>query len=622
MGKKRSTESAACALARELLRGPLKNLPPGTPVDLDALTRELPFSRRGRPGLKTVLLTWGVLAEREDGTLEIDENAWTTCTCPLCGKSLYRWDPDFGGRVLHDGAGHTAFLCRPCAGQVARFPQNTPVREIAVFLLSRRGNRKAGPILDRFRSLLPALPWEEIEQESASLREAYLSEQRRAREEAQRRLVDEYEELQQKLSEYGAELDDIVKIGEGYYAFKLYTPLGSYLDEGTAEDILRVAKRDARILRTATCPFCKSRVELDEQDVLGNGSCPSCMAVFGSIARNFGESLADQIFQKHGMDGLYEALQLWDLLYQEKPRGFHWFNLPALSGKSSCPFHGVVGPQFPDVTLPEVTRELEVMCTEDDAEDPDPDWVWTATCSLCRYCLRIEDWSACILGLGASGVDAVHICMYPTPAPYESEPEITLEAERMRGYVDLEDNIVKNAVVRRLLEELPVVDDDKRLYGIAPGGYRVEPICPRFTLDPEKVEYGDVIIGTVPVTFNRPDWAQLRWEEEQARFETMHEQAIEKLREFAATHPLAKVRIQAGDHRVRDLIEALSAAIPRELLKTVTSDDWKFVLHVSNKVAGMLQEHFGLRFPEPRRNKLDLSALRKVPRTPDQEAGR
>jgi hypothetical protein len=628
--------------ARALLRHLLltRSLSParGAPVDLDALTHGLPHERKGRTLLPALLVSLGVARPLADGRLAATGKEWESVTCRACGCiTNAELEITALGRVLSDGAGGFAVICVPCSEPLAPLG-DAPAEEVAAFLLARRTGGAAAWAADSLRKALPALPWERIQRRATAQRRALLSNRRRMRREETRRrreLESAMNSLHRRLAPHGAVLQSLHELESGWYLFAVATPVATHIDEGTAGDIVRIARRDAAALRAATCPFCGAPVRLQDVISLKNGSCPSCQAIFGIAPAKFGALLARRIATTHGQDGLWEALARWEELHRMGPGYVQWFDIRGIRGSAPNPFRGIQGPDVPSLDRPETERDIEVLTAKGGAGVDDPGSIMMPSCSECLYCLHLDDWSTpCVMGVDGTPVPGERflVCTYPLPTPLSPDPAAALEPERMRGRRQIPDGTARDQVMARLRNTLPlvganpravarmivktpcIVDTHTPLYGIAPGGHRVDPICPRFALDPSKLG-GLKVIGTVPVRFNVPDTRRRPWEGQVNRFAWRRERALHELERFKAGHRLGRAVLQASDPRLRRLIKELSRAIPRDLLSAVAHGDWEDVLRVSPKAADVLCAHFKYLPPSERPPiaPLDLSAIRRMP---------
>jgi len=386
-----------------------------------------------------------------------------------------------------------------------------------------------------------------------------------------------------------------------------------------AWDAIRESEQEARTrFRNCQCPFCRHPVRYDECGPDGIGSCTGCSALYGSIPDHTGMVLAARLNEQLGLRGLYEALDRWDDLCVEdcwRDCYFVWFNTPALTGTSPSPFEQVEGPQFSDPTAAELEFELPVLVCE--GEPVKPESVFLPTCKHCVHCLQVEDRRNPAFPLP----EALPFCAYPVEPGLPDEREsaiLSLGCEEAGGYPML-DKIVRNVLVEWFLDALVQVDQEQeRLTAFAPRHHRVQPICPRFKLDPRRLEY-DVaeVVGNVRVRYNVIDLDAIRRKDEASKQEAMREQTIEKITGLRDRHPVLNRRIQMGKPFAKDrrkLIEVLEQNLSREELSSMSTGAWQRVLSISNRLASRLASRFGwsLAFSYVPEEPLDLSAVRLV----------
>ena len=411
------------------------------------------------------------------------------------------------------------------------------------------------------------------------------------------------QELQKELESLGDDVEviELQDNGGGFVGFKIGTPLHTYLDSARPEDIIELVKRDIELYKTSRCFACGKPVDMMDSDGYGNGFCPSCRSMFGSIAKNFARTALDIVSEKFGdkkYDILIHILVHWhELFVYDRNRGYCWF------------LFGKIDPQNIEsvaetikTTLPTITgiTTINVPLFENIDEPDDPECRRYASCHQCIHNLEMQNESGWIIGLESSfcGGDSIRLCCYPHLHKKVIENlGFTLEyqPEKMRGYRTHDDGIVWNAFVGECLDLFVDVDHHEHLEGQTSNGEFIQPICPLFVIDQENIDLEDNggpyrILREEPVTFGLVNYERIKKEAEAKRKEeklNVLRQKCYRLKEDKLIKSILSLRIENNrvfDSNRKKVVDCLVEHFTIEELQLIESSHFNFrhFLNTSN----------------------------------------
>ena len=298
------------------------------------------------------------------------------------------------------------------------------------------------------------------------------------------------------------------------------------MEGGSRAEILSLCRRDIEIAHRAACPSCFRRIDFQqEMDTAGILRC-SCGSIAGSIPKNLADVAVDMVMAKYGINGIYTVLLNWEKLYQRDPdTHYNWLLfgsktsllVPAVSLHShhpSCKVNTskvipVLGEWEEDDNIEETYKQFV-----GGHEIKDPHFLFRfPTCSHCRFAAILSDDHDTILGVDTAWYhDELPICAYPLSDSEFTERlgiELSMEPEKVRGYRENEEAIIKNSCIRELLECLPVIYGQDRSLEARVGSPFESfhgPICPYFELDNEHIDLEQNggpsrVIAEIPIEF-------------------------------------------------------------------------------------------------------------------------
>ena len=281
-------------------------------------------------------------------------------------------------------------------------------------------------------------------------------------------------QLWDEIERLGGEVRELIYERKGIFSFKIITPITGYLSSGTKDEIINLVKNDCEIAYNAKCPFCDCRISLD-RDNFGLGTCPHCLAVFGSIAKNFADESLKLLESVTGGDGVYTLLLNWDeKFHYNYDTGMVWIDMQWIL-KNLKNFDA---PDAPDASVKDI-QEIEIPLFEDEEAFEDGENIRPAKCSECIHRLETH-----YRGWGAG---AYSFCIYPNHHDqYQDKIGFELEAkiERLRDHSEYPEGVVWNIFLSRFIKSqfIHLGDEDLRGYFVDESKF-VENICPNFKLD-------------------------------------------------------------------------------------------------------------------------------------------
>ncbi len=293
---------------------------------------------------------------------------------------------------------------------------------------------------------------------------------------------DKTKKLWDQLEEMGADVRELVYEGNKVFGFKIVTPIGAYLDYGTAEEIIELVENDMETSQNANCPSCEHPICTYSRGPDGNSQCENCKAVFGSIPQNFAELVLDYVYENFGMNGIYTILANWDnLFYHDYETNFVWLYINKirmyLTKPQTTPNEIIFKKQSGSINIPILIDKYE-------------DRRKTPTCYQCCYLSDFSDYSNAIAGLDNWHYNYIKICTFPFQEEtfFNSFPfEFGYQFEKLKGYRTLPEGIVWNQFFDKFVNNYLLIENcEKKLsaYSEEKKGF-IKPICPNFKFNKE-----------------------------------------------------------------------------------------------------------------------------------------
>lgn len=393
---------------------------------------------------------------------------------------------------------------------------------------------------------------------------------------------DKIQELWDKLTSLDIEVHDLSKMGKEV-AFKISTPLHTYLDVARPKEIIKLAQKDIDIYQAAKCKGCGTPIDYCSQDRMGIGQCAKCGSIWGSIPENLGMFLQTQLFSDYGYDGIIYALKNWDDLYAyDTKTQYSWFLYNQLQSSKIVPLAQKIKTKLPKIIHSSI--KVPVFRDEDSGWDEPPT---CATCRLCAHVIAIPE------STDFQFNNYNYYCVYPL---FSSDvlDNLGLEYQPDYGGEYCEDRgIIWNIILDKSLELFVNVEREESLEGKAKDGF-IGPICPQFVLDknhPDLRENSGFLteIGQETVTFGVVNFQRLQREAEQKQQADQIEQLTQKIRNLKDKDAIFKERVEWGEQYLDNfskLRQFLAENFTKAELKLLFQNPQKFKLffNVSNKM--------------------------------------
>lgn len=416
------------------------------------------------------------------------------------------------------------------------------------------------------------------------------------------------DDLYQKL-ELLDEIDviELIYEGQGQFSFKIATPIHTYLDSGTEEEILEICQRDISTAEEGECITCKRKLDYSERDGWGIMEC-KCGTIIGSIPKNLANHVVEKIEKKYGINGVYTVLKNWEKLYYEDgDTGCSWFRLqkdfvveePKVSLVCKPPTcsenQQVVVPVFGNAEDDDI--ELLSRKYKDGSDLPD-DSIFRPICNYCKHAVTISNNQH---GFGSDDL----ICVYPS---VNEDFLNKLDIERLsfdREQWHCHDNneaIIKSAFMKSLLEGFTEVDNQTRgregLFSSPFNGFH-GPICPQFSLDEKCMELGVnggylEEIGETTISFGIVNFEALEKEKAAEIKEQTRKNVLAKINSMVASDEKCKVilsqRVEIptiNSVQAKDLVKFLSSNFTLEELES-TLPEGAVPMNASHKARGVI----------------------------------
>ena len=400
---------------------------------------------------------------------------------------------------------------------------------------------------------------------------------------------------------------ELVYEGQGRFSFKIATPIHTYLDSGTEEEILEMCQRDLSTAGKSECITCKRKLDYSERDGWGVMEC-ECGTIIGSIPENLANHAVEKIKKKYGINGVYTVLKNWErLYYEDDDTGYSWLCLqkdfvveePKVSLVCKPPTcsnpQQVIVPVFGNAEDNDI--ELLSQNYKNGSDLPD-DSVFLPKCSYCEH--------AVFIGNNLDGYDfGDPICIYPS---VNKDFLNSLDVGRL--FLDQEqwhsnDNneaIIKNAFMESLLEEFTEVDNQTRdregLFS-SPFNRFHGPICPQFSLNEEYMELlvnGGYLeeIGETTISFGIVNFEALEKEKAAEIKEQIRKKFLVKINRMVNSDKKYKLIVSQrveiptiNSVQAKDLVKFLSSNFTLEELES-TLPEGIMPMNVSNNARGVI----------------------------------
>jgi hypothetical protein len=391
------------------------------------------------------------------------------------------------------------------------------------------------------------------------------------------------------------------------FSFKISTPLHTYLDTGSKEDIIELVKNDIKTATSAFCPACKQKVNYEDRDGPGNMISP-CGSLMGSIPANFASFSTQFVQEKYGFQGIYSVLSNWENLYHhDHDTEYDWLLLekmklkkipsvamtlakPSMSPRISTKRIPVFGSWEEDDDINSLYNKF----IKNEAEDM---YFSAPKCTHCKYCLEVYD-------CGRFS-DHSHFCVYPVEKKdYNIGIELSFEIETLKGYREDHEGIIKNAFMWELLSDMKGVDCQTRdLEGkLSPPFNKFDgPICLEFDIDLKHMDLEDNggpfrIMGEVDIVFGHPNLEEIENEiirnERKVKIKNLNDKAHALMDSDPNVEKMNMVKIEMNDihsNQAHSLIRYLASNFTLDELHLAITE-CKLPINTSNKAYGKVIE--------------------------------
>jgi hypothetical protein len=333
------------------------------------------------------------------------------------------------------------------------------------------------------------------------------------------------------------EVCELHALDDNYIAFKIRTPIGGYLSEAKAKDILALAKRDIAAANQAKCPNCSQSIDLMKRDNWGILGCP-CGAVLGSIITNLSNLIIEKI-NNYGIKGFYNALVNFDLLFH-KDEGidlncFDFYTFEKYL--KSINFPNIEGP---DLSNPHKTITVS---TYIDIEGDDE--IILPTCRMCVFSLEIYSYSG-----------SNYLCAYPLKKDQCLELNDFHQEQEYINYEIISASFFWNKLLSAFSDYF--IDIDRQKCNLEAKSILLNdfhgPICPNFSIDTDNFlleeNYGPMkVTGTDALIFGLENFERKAQENELKKINRFRQDFPKKINQIKKNEKLKNIidaRVEAG----------------------------------------------------------------------------
>ncbi len=348
------------------------------------------------------------------------------------------------------------------------------------------------------------------------------------------------------------------------FSFKISTPIHTYLDTSSREDIIELIQNDIRTAVSASCPVCNREINYEEMDNFGNMVSP-CGSLISSIPTNFAKFSTKLVMEKYGLQGIYTVLSCWDdLYYHDYDTDYDWLLIEMMRLKE-IPSVAVTIAK-PQISSRTCTKRIPVFGSWE--EDPDINSLYdkfirgttddkyfcAPLCSHCKYCIEVHDY--------AYFSNDAYFCIYPVENnDFENRIgiELSFDDEELRRYQENPKGIIKNAFMRAFLSDMKAVDRQTRdIEGklSLPFNKFHGPICSEFDLNLEHIDLEDNggpfrIVGEVNIVFGLQNLEEIKKEialsEKRAKIKNLTDKACALMSSDPDIKEINKVKIEMNN---------------------------------------------------------------------------
>jgi hypothetical protein len=359
--------------------------------------------------------------------------------------------------------------------------------------------------------------------------------------------------------------------GKDIFSFKICTPLHTYIDLASKEEIIELVQSDLETAAHASCPACKQIINYEDRDNFGNMICP-CGSIMGVIPDNFADFSTELVTGTYGLEGIYTVLSCWDdLYYYDSQTDYDWLLIEKMKLKELPSIAVTISK--PQISTHACTIHVHVFGSWEDTDDinglydkfsnvgADDTYFSVPSCYHCKYCIEVEDY-------GRFSNNS-YFCAHPVKKNDFMEKigiELSFDTEQLKGYQKNNEGIIKNAFMWSLLSEMKAVDRQTRdLEGklLSPFNKFHGPICPEFNLDLKHFDLEDNggpfrIVGEVDVVFGLANIEEIEKEmvekENKIKLKNLIEKAHTLMQNDPYANKLFQTRIEMGNLKTEGLL--------------------------------------------------------------------
>ncbi|KPQ41354.1 MAG: hypothetical protein MPEBLZ_04092 [Candidatus Methanoperedens nitroreducens] len=348
------------------------------------------------------------------------------------------------------------------------------------------------------------------------------------------------------------------------FSFKISTPIHTYLDTGSREDIIELVENDIKMAAHVSCPACNREINYEEMDGFGNMVSP-CGSLLSSIPTNFAKFSTELVMEKYGLQGIYTVLSYWDDLYlPDYDTDCDWLLIEKMRLKE-IPSVAVTIAK-PQTSLRTCTKRIPVFGSWEEDHNinglydnfikgtADDEYFCAPRCCHCKYCIEVHDY--------AYFSDNAYFCAYPVKNnDFEDKIgiELSFDDEELRRYQENPEGIIKNAFMWAFLSDMKAVDRQTRDLEAKlslPFNKFHGPICSEFDLNLEHMDLEDNggpfrIVGEVDIVFGLPNIEEIKKEitlnEKRAKIKNLTDKAHALMNSDPNVAEMNRVRIEMNN---------------------------------------------------------------------------